>query len=33
MDAEVVVERTGRRVDIVLNRPERRNAVTRTLAV
>ena len=29
---EVLVERTGPRLDIVLNRPERRNAVTRSLA-
>lgn len=30
--ADVLVERFGARADIVLNRPERRNAVTRSLA-
>ena len=30
--SEVLVERSGARVDIILNRPERRNAVTRSLA-
>ncbi len=32
-DAEVLVERAGGRVDIVLNRPERKNAVVQSLAV
>ena len=30
--ADLLVERFGARADIVLNRPERRNAVTRSLA-
>lgn len=33
MNATVVVERHGARVDIVLNRPERKNAVTNELAI
>ena len=32
-DAEVLVERVGARADVVLNRPDRKNAITASLAV